>query len=132
MGPEQPELHTQQIQVGQTIIAVEIADTEALRVQGLSGRDSLPQGSSMWFVFEEAGYHGIWMKDMRFAVDIIFADANGIITMIYHTVSPDTYPRVFYPKQPARYVLELPAGFAAANGIAEGSKVVVQWPERAE
>ena len=63
------------------------------------------------------------MKDMRFPIDIIFADNAGVITMIYHSVLPETYPEVFYPKQLARYVLEVPGGYARKQGIVEGAKI---------
>ena len=77
---------TQPIQVGDTKLVVEVADTEALRERGLSGRSSLHEGSGMLFVFEEEGAWGIWMKGMQFPIDIIFADSAGVISMIYHTV----------------------------------------------
>ena len=114
-----------QIQVGDTPLAVEVADTESLREQGLSGRDSLPEGQGMLFVFEQDGLWGIWMKDMRFPIDIVWADASGTVITIAPGIAPDTYPNSFYPTAPARYVLELPAGFAAAHDIAIGSKIVI-------
>ena len=71
----------------------------------------------MLFVFDRDGNYGFWMKDMKFPIDIIFADAQKKIIMIYHNVQPDSYPKVFYPNAPARYVLETPAGFADLNKI---------------
>ena len=118
-------LATQPIQIGNAKLVVEIANTEGLRTQGLSGRSSLQEGSGMLFVFEEEGEWGIWMKDMQFPIDIIFAGPDGVVGMIYHTVSPETYPEVFYPNQPARYVLEVPAGYAKKAGIVEGARIVL-------
>lgn len=113
------------IAVASTTLSVDVADTESLREQGLSGRASLAEGSGMLFVFDQDGQWGIWMKDMRFSIDIVWIDAQGSVLTIAPAVSPGTYPKVFYPSAPARYVLELPAGWAAAHGIAEGSKVVL-------
>ena len=105
---------------------VEVADTESTREQGLSGRLNLPEGQGMLFVFDTDGSWGIWMKDMRFAIDIVWADASGAIVTVSSNVAPDTYPeKSFYPIAPARYVLELPAGFTTAHGIAAGSKLVL-------
>ena len=119
-----------QVHIGSTAVAVEVADTPAAREQGLSGRASLPEGRGMLFVFDTPGNHGFWMKDMNFSLDIIFADASGTIVTVYQNLSPDSYrktpPDIFYPTAPAKYVLEIPAGFAAAHGIGVGQQLVIQ------
>lgn len=109
---------------GQYIIA-EIANSEAQRQQGLSGRSSLAQGHGMLFVFNEPGLYGFWMKDMHFSIDILFADAQGTIVTIASNVAPETFPKSFNPASPALYVLELPAGYAQEHGIGLGSKIVL-------
>ena len=113
------------ITVGSAAVAVDVADTEALREQGLSGRSGLSEGQGMLFVFDTDGSWGICMKDMQFPIDILWADAAGRVVTVASAVSPDTYPQVFNPAVPARYVIELPSGFAARHGIAEGAKVVI-------
>ena len=118
------------VTVGTTTIAVGVANTPTARAQGLSGRASLPDSSGMLFVFDMPGNYGFWMKDMQFPLDIIFADASGRIVSVYQNLSPQTYlanpPQVFYPAAPALYVLEVPAGFAAAHGISVGMHFVLQ------
>jgi uncharacterized membrane protein (UPF0127 family) len=108
----------------QATVQVEVESTEAAREQGLSGRMSLPEGSGMLFVFQTPGVYGFWMKDMNFALDMLFADANGKIVTIVRDATPESYlqnpPQVFYPKSPILYVLEVPAGFADAHNIQEG------------
>lgn len=113
------------VHVGGVDVAVGVAKTEAERVQGLSGRPPLDAGTGLLFDFEVPGTYGIWMKDMRFSIDIIWANEGRVVT-VAHKVSPETYPKAFMPTAPARYVLEVPAGFAAAHGIAEGANFVVQ------
>lgn len=120
------------IVVGDTTVLVDVANTGALRQQGLSGRQSLAWGSGMLFIFPQAGDWGFWMKDMLFSIDIIWADEAGIITTVLPNVSPTTYPQAFHPKAPALYVLEVPAGYAAAQGIGVGQKIVVKYKERVE
>ncbi len=114
------------IHLGSNFITVDVADTDALRTQGLSGRATLAQGSGMLFVFEVDDLWGIWMKGMRFAIDIIWLDKNGAVVTIARDVSPASYPTAFYPERPARYVLEVPAGYVAAYNIAEGDVFVLQ------
>jgi uncharacterized membrane protein (UPF0127 family) len=114
------------VELGDTAICIERADTEAARELGLSGRASLSPGSGMLFVFDGEEERGFWMKDMRFSIDIIWADTKGRVVTIAADVSPDSYPQTFYPTSPAHYALEVPAGFAKAHAIAIGTKIVVK------
>ena len=111
---------------GSTTLEVELATTGAQQEAGLSDRAGLKDGEGMLFVFDPPSTPGFWMKDMRFSLDIIFADAAGNIVTIYKNLSPETYPQQFYPTSPARYVLEVPAGFAQAHGLAVGQKIDMQ------
>ena len=113
------------ISIGDTVISVEVADTEGSREQGLSGRSDLRSGKGMLFVFDTDGTWGIWMKDMQFPIDIVWVDVFGTVVTVAENVAPDTYPKVFNPSAPARYVLELPAGFTAEQGIKEGSIIKI-------
>ena len=100
---------------------VYVADTPEERQLGLGGRDYLPPDQGMLFIFPEDGTHSFWMKDMRFPVDILWFSSDGRIVTIVSNVSPDTYPdKIFGPKEPARYVLEVNAGFVAQNGVEIG------------
>jgi hypothetical protein len=115
------------VQVGERIVLAEVADTLALQTRGLSGRTGLAEGEGMLFIFEEEGSHGIWMKDMRFSIDIIWAADDGTILTIEERISPDTYPQSFQASEPrARYVLEVPAGFVEKSGIQEGMRLIVE------
>lgn len=107
------------------VVLAEVADTVEARAQGLSGRRELLEGSGMWFVFEEEGEYGFWMKDMRFSIDIIWLDARLRIVDMWENASPDSFPEVVMPKVPARYVLEVPAGFAAAHSLAVGDGAAI-------
>ena len=110
--------------VGGALISVEIADTQEARVQGLSGREFFPEDAGLLFIFEEEAKHGIWMKDMLLDIDIIWLDNSFTIVSIEEDVSPNTYPKVFTPKTPARYVLEVPAGFVQKHGINIGDGAI--------
>ena len=114
------------VSVGSTTISVEVADSPEERTQGLSGRARLPEGHGLLFIFQREGKWGIWMKDMKFPIDIIWMSREGNIITIARDVAPQTYPNAFYPAQPALYVLEVPAGFSDKNGIAEGMVVVLE------
>ncbi len=102
---------------------LELADTPEEREQGLSGRTSLEPGYGMLFVFEDEDAYGFWMKDMHIPIDILWLSDTGVILGIEHSVSPDTYPAVFYPPQPVMLVLEVAAGTARANGWDTGDAI---------
>lgn len=103
-----------------TSVSVEIARTPPERNRGLSGREELMWGHGMLFIMDEPGLHGFWMKDMKFPIDIIWIDENLVVQDISAELPPESYPKIFYPKTKAKYVLEVPAGFSKSYGIAPG------------
>ena len=108
------------LKIADTLVEVEVADTDSARQQGLSGREQLNPGTGMLFIFENSNLYGFWMKDMKFAIDIIWLDANMRVVHVESDVRPDTYPQTFTPVSPAQYVLEVPAGFAIEKGLEIG------------
>ncbi|OGG44019.1 hypothetical protein A2841_04050 [Candidatus Kaiserbacteria bacterium RIFCSPHIGHO2_01_FULL_48_10] len=109
--------------VGGVPVSVEVVATDASRRQGLSGRENLPKGEGMLFVFDAPGRYPFWMKDTQFPIDILWLDANGVIVYVEKEVSPATYPKQFIPTQDALYVLEVSAGFIEQHNLIQGSKV---------
>jgi len=110
--------------IGETAITLDIADTEQSRIHGLSGRKSMPKNHAMLFVFDEISYHGIWMKDMNFALDIVWLNEYSEVIHIERNVAPETFPKTFGPQKSSKYVLEFNAGFVAKNSIKIGDKFV--------
>jgi len=110
------------LKVGSAKIAIELADTPQKRITGLSGRDQLDRDSGLLFIFERDDFYDIWMKDMKFSIDIIWLDSQGIIVGIKENASPETYPESFTSSVPARYVLETNAGWISQNRIKIGDK----------
>ena len=100
-----------------------IADSDSERVQGLSGRAELAKDEAMLFVFEESARWGIWMKDMNFAIDIVWLDEHKQVVHIERQVEPDTYPQVFTPTTDSRYVVEFPAGTVDSLGVKNGDSL---------
>ena len=80
----------------------------------------------MLFVFAEADRYGFWMKDMLFSIDMFWLDDKGQVVHLEEDVSPETYPDVFYPMVPARFVLETNAGFALEHSITIGTPLVLK------
>jgi uncharacterized protein len=121
------ELRTTSVEIGGISINVEIAETPEARAHGLSGRTSLPDNTGMLFIFDESEKHGFWMKDMHFAIDIVWIDDNREVIGVEKEVVPETFPQIFYPSLPIKYVLELPSGFIENHLIDIGE--IVSWME---
>lgn len=104
-------------------IRVFIADEPSEWERGLGGKKEFSEAQGMLFVFPEDGSYGMWMKDMHLSIDIVWISAAGEVVYIEENVSPETYPTAFRNTDPARFVLELPAGMAALYGVSTGSFV---------
>ena len=100
--------HTEGIhlQIGESIYSsVEVSRTHEARAQGLSGRASLCSDCAMLFVFESPGQYGFWMKDMQFAIDILWL-REGVIVHKESHVSPESL-ETLTPRVEADSVLEM-------------------------
>lgn len=116
------------IKIGETVIKVEIADTSEKRTLGLGGKPDLPQNEGMLFVFDNEDYHTFWMKDMNFPLDLIWIGSDMKVVDRFKNATPDTYPKyAFKPDRPAKYVLEVNAGWLEDNKINLGDKVVFSF-----
>jgi uncharacterized membrane protein (UPF0127 family) len=106
--------------VGGKTFVVLVADTEYLQEKGLSGQESLPLDHGMLFIFQKPNNYGFWMKEMKFPIDIVWFDQNFKIIYIEKSLSPETYPKIFYPNGQAMYVLEISAGQSQKLGLQIG------------
>lgn len=103
-------------------INIEKVTTEEERQIGLSKYSKFPAQNGMLFVFDRSDYYSIWMKDMKFPIDIIWLDETMKIVDIEKDVAPETFPESFTPKQKSKYILEVNAGFADKNFLKLGDQ----------
>lgn len=102
-------------------IAARVARTDQARERGLSNTESLADGTGMLFVFDTEDRWGMWMRDMKYPIDIIWLNAQKEVVHIVHRAEPASYPKTkFQPSKPAKYVLEIPAGAAREYAIRVG------------
>lgn len=101
------------------LVYVEIVNDPRERSQGLMFRENLEWNKGMLFVFDEEKILSFWMKNTLIPLDMLFIDEKLRIIDIKENVSPcKENPCPSYPsKQPAKYVLEVNAGFALKNNI---------------
>lgn len=112
---------------GETIAVVEaeVAATWAERRTGLSEHDSLEDGEGMLFVHRDEAERTYVMREMDFAIDIIFVGADGEITTVHHARAPgpDEDGTDLRYSGRAKWVLEVPRGYANETGISAGDEV---------
>lgn len=104
--------------IGGQVVTVEIADSEAERMQGLMGRKHLSENAGMLFIFDEPLKPVFWMKDCFIPLDIIFI-RNARIVTIYTSVPPcKIFPCEKYPSlETVDRVLEVNAGFVKKHNV---------------
>jgi len=117
--------NTVPIVIGTTMVQASVADTLSSRIKGLSGTPYLPENVVKLFAFGVPGSHSIWMKDMRYSIDIIWAAEDGTIVHIEEAVSPDTFPTSFASPTPAWFVVEANEGFVAEHDITVGDSITL-------
>lgn len=109
-------------------VSVDVVDTPLLRARGLSGRAALAPQEGMLFLFEAPAIQSFWMKDMRFAIDIVWIHDGKIVGISPDLPPPDErldLPR-FHSPVPCDVVLEVRAGAARRWGLALGDPVRVE------
>jgi uncharacterized membrane protein (UPF0127 family) len=110
------------------VLQVEVMVEDEDRALGLMFRPSLPEDRGMLFVFESVDFHGIWMKNCKFPIDILWLDADRRIVHVQEGAPPcpkqleDRCP-VYSPLRKAAYVVELGAGQARREGAIVGGTV---------
>jgi uncharacterized membrane protein (UPF0127 family) len=117
------------IKVDETVLEVQVADTEPRRIRGLMFQDQLPYDQGMIFVFNESGVYSLWMLNMQFSLDMIWFDENGDIVHIEKNIPPCKTPteimacQSIVPSGEAKYILEVSSGFIDQFNITKDSKL---------
>lgn len=106
-------------------MSFEVVKTPEAMALGLGGRESIEENYGMLFIFSTPGIYGFWMKDMLTPIDIIWLSDNGTILGIEENVSPDSYPKVFYPPSLVRLVLETKAGESTRKNWKAGEEIAL-------
>ncbi len=120
----QLQMHTT-VRIGDGVFLARVARTDETREKGLSGTSGLRDNQAMLFIYDTDGKRPIWMKDMKYPIDIVWLDADKKVVYIVKNAPPESYPyEQFTPKQDARYVLEFPAGTVSKKSIVIGKETV--------
>ena len=112
------------------VLKTEVMVRDEDRAMGLMFRPSLPLDQGMLFVFEESEFHGIWMKNCKFPIDILWLDDRKTIVHLEQGVPPCAADpcRVYQPLRKASFVVELNAGQARREKAVIGASLEFALP----
>jgi uncharacterized protein len=117
------------VRAPQAQLRLEVARNDPQREHGLMGRTSLPAHTGMLFVFDHDGPVTFWMKDTLIPLDMVFVAADGTVRSIDASVqpAPPNAADAGIPVEPGagKYVIELPAGEAARDGLNVGTRLII-------
>jgi len=115
------ELPRTELTAGFHRVEAEVAATPADRAQGLMNRQSLAPNQGMIFVFPVSATHCFWMRNTLLPLSIAFLDEKGAIINI-DEMAPQTENN-HCPARPARFALEMNAGWFKAKGLKAGAVI---------
>jgi uncharacterized membrane protein (UPF0127 family) len=123
----QPEVRTL-VRIGACTLHVEVADTPARRATGL-GHTAALRADGLLLRWPRPALHAIWMRDMRYPLDLAWIDRAHVVTATLTNVAPcasDPCP-IHAPSGAADSiaVLETAAGRLAACDARVGQTVAV-------
>ena len=116
----------EKVVINNNVFFVAVSETEEKRAVGLSDHTFLEKDEGMLFVFENPGIYPFWMKDMSFAIDILWIDQNKKIIHIVSEIAPETFPETFVSQEKALYVLEIVEGEVKRKNIRIGDVIIFQ------
>ena len=119
MRPDQ-NLFARDVETGLVVAnRVTVATSHADRAIGLLGRSHLEPGEALWI----APCRGVHTWFMRFSIDILAMDKDGMVVDAVSTLKPW---RMRLPRHGAFSVLELPAGTLLDARTTLGHRITIQ------
>ena len=120
-SPVQLEQATLRIDGSQ--LDVWIAETPDQLSEGLQAVDEIAEGEGMLFVWDEPSDRVFEIKDVGYALDVIFVDEDGEVVAI-ERLEPGA-DGVASAGEPVLWVVEARAGWSEEHGVAEGSRLTL-------
>ncbi|NBC02818.1 MAG: DUF192 domain-containing protein [Bacteroidetes bacterium] len=99
-----------------------VADDDDSRSEGLMNVHNLPNDAGMIFIFEDEAPRSFWMANTPISLDILFINSEMEIVRIHRNTPPYSHENIV-SESPAKYVVEVNAGFTLNHDIREGMKI---------
>ncbi len=120
------------VKIKNSTVNVELANTPQARELGLMFRKSLKPDAGMLFIFPTESTHSFWMKNTEIPLDILWINADKRIFYIQRNAptckSLDAAQKncpMYIAEEPAKYVLEVNAGWVEKNNVSLGDEVQI-------
>lgn len=110
-----------ELQAGFHRIEAEVAHTPETRARGLMHRREMAVQRGMLFVFPVSAQHCMWMRNTYLPLAVAFIDEAGRIINVAE-MQPQTENN-HCAARPARYALEMNAGWFARRGLKAGDRI---------
>lgn len=106
-------------------IRAALADDDASRSEGLMDVHNLPSDAGMLFIFDGEEPRSFWMANTPLSLDIIFANSEFEIVRIHRNTPPYSHESI-QSELPAKYVVEVNAGYTMQHDIREGMFIILE------
>ena len=116
------------VEINNKVFRAIIADSFMKRAIGLMFRNGIAENTCMLFIFPNEARQGIWMHNMRFAIDVIWLDSERRIVSLENDIKPCKSVfncKTYLPDSGAKYIIEMKAGTVNKNKIKKGLKVSI-------
>lgn len=120
-GKPQAGLATINLKVGSQNVRADVANTDATRQIGLMFRPKMGKQEGMLFVFPEVAYHAMWMRNTLIPLSVAYMNERGVIVSIHEMQALSE--AVHQATGPARYALEMNAGWFGSNKVNVGDTI---------
>jgi uncharacterized protein len=109
---------------GKHYVFTYVAACEAQREAGLMNK-KVTNATTMLFAFPSKDTWTFWMQDTNTSLDIIWISTTGTRGTVVYTAAGTIPESTTYltPSAPANFAIEAKAGFAAENGIVNGTAI---------
>jgi len=95
----------------------------AARMRGLLDHDGLGEGQALVI----SPCNSVHMFFMKFAIDVVFATADGVVVRAISELRPWRFTRMHFR---ARHTIELPVGTISASGTVKGDQLSLEPPSK--
>ena len=106
-----------------TIMAA-VADDQESRTEGLMNVTNMPEDAGMIFIFDNNQPRSFWMASTPLSLDLIFANDSFEIVRIHRNAAPYSQDSIT-SGAPAKYVVEVNAGYTIEHDINEGAYIAI-------
>mgnify|MGYP001226689866 CR=1 FL=1 len=111
-------------------VAVEVADDPREQSAGLMHRRLASDAEGMLFVFPGTTRRAFWMHNTPASLDLLFLSRELRVVAVIPRAEPMS-DQVLSPEAPAKYVLEVPGGFAERHAVGLGAQIRIRRDQAA-